>query len=490
MALLKAAVVVVALVGVSRLLAPRLLSWVDASRSREVFLLAILGLCIGTAWLTSLVGLSLALGAFLGGMVVADTEYGHRAMSDILPLRHAFVSIFFRGAGDVVRRGCAAGAAGGWCWVLLAGLLLGKGAVATLAALVMRFPARAAWLAGVGLAQFGEFGFVLIKLAQSNGLIEAADARPLLTAGILSMFLTPLLVRAAPHVTAGERLLAPLERIFGVKGVDALGEEGEALSGHVILVGFGVGGALAATALQGCAGGLVALEMNLENVRRGRAQGLPVYYGDATSEEALEHAQIKKARLMVLLVNDPEASRRIVDTARRLSPGTPILMRTTVLVRARGAAGAGRPGRRRGGGRGGRGGRRPDAARAGAAAEPDRGAPPRAAPGDADDGAPPDAPPAAAWGGRWGAGDEDRDVSGRSRRGGVRRDPARAVIAAAHRRAGHRRSPRRGDDRAPGSRLFCWRRAISSSSWGAWRPSAAALALLGEPAQKKSDATL
>src|SRR5262249_9463769 len=99
LALAKAFAVVVGTIVVARFLVPRLLRWVVASRSREVFLLAILGLCIGTAWLTSLAGLSLALGAFLGGMVVADTEYGHRAMGDILPLRDAFVSIFFISLG-------------------------------------------------------------------------------------------------------------------------------------------------------------------------------------------------------------------------------------------------------------------------------------------------------------------------------------------------------------------------------------------------------
>src|SRR4029079_7477237 len=118
--------------------------WVDASRSREVFLLAVLGICIGTAWLTSGAGLSLALGAFLGGMVVADTEYGHRAMGDILPLRDAFVSIFFVSLGmlfDVrVVLGRPLLVVG-----LLAAFVLAKGLLATIAALAMRFPARVAW---------------------------------------------------------------------------------------------------------------------------------------------------------------------------------------------------------------------------------------------------------------------------------------------------------------------------------------------------------
>lgn len=131
MALGKALLVVIATVTVARLVVPRLLAWVDASRSREVFLLAILALCIGTAWLTSLAGLSLALGAFLGGMVVADTEYGHRAMGDILPLRDALVSVFFVSLGMLLDVRVIVGQP-----LLVAALLVGflmvKGVVATL----------------------------------------------------------------------------------------------------------------------------------------------------------------------------------------------------------------------------------------------------------------------------------------------------------------------------------------------------------------------
>jgi monovalent cation:H+ antiporter-2, CPA2 family len=325
LALAKAAAVVVATIVVARFVVPKMLAYVDASRSREVFLLAILGLCIGTAWLTSLAGLSLALGAFLGGMVVADTEYGHRAMGEILPLRDAFVSIFFVSLGMLFDPRVVVGqpllVAG-----LLAGFLVAKGLLATLAAMAMRFPARVAWLAGVGLAQFGEFGFVLTRLAEKSGVIDAAAAAPLLAAGIASMFLTPLLVRAAPHVTAGERLLAPLERLLGVRSIDEA-DEGAPLADHVVLVGFGVAGRLAAQSLERSSVRCVILELNADNVRAGRALGLPIFYGDATSEEALRHAHVEAARLVVLLMNDPAAARRVVDTLRRIAPDVPVLMR-------------------------------------------------------------------------------------------------------------------------------------------------------------------
>jgi CPA2 family monovalent cation:H+ antiporter-2 len=331
MAMGKAAVVVVATVAIARLVVPRVLSWVDASRSREVFLLAILGLCIGTAWLTSLAGLSLALGAFLGGMVVADTEYGHRAMGDILPLRDAFVSIFFISLGmlfdvRVVMHSPLL------VLGLVAAFVFGKAIIATLAALVMRFPARAAWLAGASLAQFGEFGFVLTRLAQSNKVVDEASMSPMLAAGIASMFLTPLVVRLAPHITAGERILAPLERLIGVRSIDEADEATEGhLSDHVVVVGYGVAGRFLAEALEACGQRYVVLELNAETVRRAKERGVPAYYADATSEEALGHAHLAQARALVLLMNDPQAAQRVTETVRRVAPDVPVLIRSRYL---------------------------------------------------------------------------------------------------------------------------------------------------------------
>lgn len=330
-ALGKAAFVVVGIVLVARLIVPRVFAWVTAVRSREVFLLAVIGICAGTAWLTSQAGLSLALGAFLGGMVVADTEYGHRAMGDMLPLRDVFTSIFFVSLGmlfdiramiedPLLVLG------------LLAGFLVAKGMLATLAALAMRFPARVAWLAGVGLAQFGEFGFVLARLGRAADLVTESDVRSLLAAGVLSMFLTPLLVRAAPHITAGEKLLRPLERLLGARGVDECAPEHQGLEGHVVVVGFGVAGRLVARALAACELPYLVLELNAETVRKSRASGEPVYYGDAASVEALEHAGISRARALVLLMNDPQATVRVIEATRRVTSDVSVFVRSHFLA--------------------------------------------------------------------------------------------------------------------------------------------------------------
>jgi CPA2 family monovalent cation:H+ antiporter-2 len=339
LALGKAAAVVIVTVVLARVVVPRALAWVDAARSREAFLLAVLGLCLGIAYLTGRAGLSLALGAFLGGMVVADTPFGHRAMGDLLPLRDAFVSIFFVSLGMlfdvrvVLARPVLVGA-------IFVGMLVGKGILATTSAFAMRFPARAAILAGVGLSQFGEFGFVLARLGRESGVVEEAALQPLLAAGIVTMFVTPLLVRVAPHVTAGERLLAPLERLIGVRQDEDAAPQ--PVSGHVVVVGYGVAGQTLTLALERSGVEHRILELNAETVRVARAVGTPITYADATSVEALEHAHVERARSVVLLMNDPAALLRVVETVRRVAPEVPIIVRARYLrdVGALEAAGA------------------------------------------------------------------------------------------------------------------------------------------------------
>jgi monovalent cation:H+ antiporter-2, CPA2 family len=333
LAFAKAALIVLGAVLASRHLVPRLLGWVVASGSREVFVLAVVAVCIGTAWLTSQAGLSLAFGAFLGGLVVADTQFGQRAMGDVLPLRDVFVSAFFVSIGmlfdpRVVLEQPATVA------LLLVGFVVGKGVLATIAAMAMRFPARVAWLAGVGLGQFGELGFVLLQIGVVVGLADRAAVEPLLAAGILSMIVAPALVHLAPRFTAGERLLRPLERRIGVRSIDEADEQGPPLTGHVVIVGFGVAGRMIAAALASADIRYVAVDLDAELVRGARDAAHPVFYADATSAEALGHAGLPAARALVVVINDPQATLRVLELSRRLAPAVPVLTRSRYLASA------------------------------------------------------------------------------------------------------------------------------------------------------------
>ncbi len=333
LALGKAVLVVAGTLLVSKLALPRLFAWVVGRRSRELFVLAIVAVCMGGAWLTSLVGLSLALGAFLAGLVLADTTYGERAMAEIISLRDVFSSLFFMSMG-MLFDGRVLIEHPLLVAVLLGGLVVGKGFVATVAAMAMRFPARVAWLVGVGLGQFGEFGFVLARAGDRMGLLDADDGRALLAAGAISMFVTPLLVRAAPHVSAGERLLRPLERLLGARGIDEVVPEHEQLTGHVVIGGYGAGGRLLGRALTESGFPWVALDLDAERVREARGAGAPVYYGDVTSVEALAHARLAHARVLALSINDPEAARRALAATRVVAPDVAVIVRARALNEA------------------------------------------------------------------------------------------------------------------------------------------------------------
>ncbi len=334
-ALGKAALLVVVTVVVARSLVPRFFALVDRARSRELFLMAVLGICITTAYLTSLAGLTLALGAFLAGIVLADSEYAHRAIGDVLPLRHAFTSLFFVSLGmllDVHVLLEAPLTVG----LYFAAFLLGKGFIATLSALSMRFPARVAWLAGVGLAQFGEFGFVLATSAERNGLLEPGEGRALLAAGVLSMIVTPVAMHLAPRVRAGEKILKPLERLLGARGIDEPMPEHSELSDHVVIVGYGVAGKMLARSLAEISIPYLVLELNAETVRAAREAGEPAYYADVTSPEALASARVECAAALVLLINDAEATRRAVAAAKLSTPKTPVLVRAHYIAADKG----------------------------------------------------------------------------------------------------------------------------------------------------------
>jgi len=329
-ALLKAIVAIAVTAAGARLIIPRLFRLIDAAQSREVFLLAILSVGLGTAWAMSELGLSLALGALLAGMVLADAGYAERAVTTALPLRDVFLSIFFVSLGmlfdpNVILDQPLTVIA------IVATLLIGKTVIASIAAVLMRYPPRAAWLASVSLAQFGEFGFILLVIAEHEGLVTAHETRLVVSAGIISMVASSIAIGLAPRLRAGEAALRPLERLMRTQPIDEAPEAGQ-LRGHVILAGYGVAGHLLGHALRQAGAPHIILDVNAERVREAREHDAPVYYGDVTSEEALQHAAIQHARVLVLLINDLDALRRAVATARELAPEIHIIARSRYVT--------------------------------------------------------------------------------------------------------------------------------------------------------------
>ena len=327
-ALVRATIVVAAALAIARYLVPRIFRAVDATRTREVFLLAIVAVALGSAWGMNQLGLSFALGAFLAGMLLADTDYGHRATSDIIPLRDAFASFFFISLGMIFD----------WrvffdspvqALLIVAGLVFGKAVVASLASLAMRNPASVAWRSGIHLAQFGEFGYVVLLLGSSVGLIASSEVSLVVTTGVVSILLSRMLMHWAGGLRAGEAMLRPLERILRARGVDEPTAQDSTINDHVVVAGYGVAGRLLTQTLGQAGFPYLVLELDTDKVRSARERGEPVYYGDITSPEALTHARIKFARAMVLLIDDPSAIQRAIVAARAESP------RLAILARAR-----------------------------------------------------------------------------------------------------------------------------------------------------------
>ena len=330
-ALVRATLAVGVVLVVARYLVPRVFDAVDATRTREVFLLTVISIALGSAWLMSQIGLSFALGAFLAGIMLADTDYSHRATSDIIPLRDAFTSFFFISLGMLVD----------WrvftdepvlAVLIVVGLVLGKAFIASLAALAMRNPASVAWRSGVYLAQFGEFGYVVLLLGASEGLVTSSELRLVVTTGVVSIVLSRMLMRWTGGLHAGEGMLRPLERLLRARGIDEPMAQDAFLTDHVVIAGYGVAGQLLARTLAQARVPYVILELNAETVRDARREYTHVYYGDVTSPEALAHARLGHARVLVLLINDSQAARRAIVTAHAEWPNVPIVVRTRYVA--------------------------------------------------------------------------------------------------------------------------------------------------------------
>ncbi|OFV92717.1 MAG: hypothetical protein A3F68_06435 [Acidobacteria bacterium RIFCSPLOWO2_12_FULL_54_10] len=322
----KALIVLALAVIAARYAVPWVLSQVVATRNREVFLLSIILLCVGTAYLTAETGLSLALGAFIAGLVISESEYSHQALGDILPFRHAFNGIFFVSIGMLFQSHTVF-ANPVFTILGVVALILGKAVIASGVVLLLGYPFRVAFLTGLGLGQIGEFSFVLATVGLASGIISDFQFQLFVGAAVLSMTATPFLWNWADPFTRGlttrfHRWRNPFEkRLFTRVSTSKLRD-------HVIIVGFGVNGKNLARVMQRVEIPFIVVEMNPEIVRSEKKSGLPIIYGDAANREVLKKAGIARARLLVLAISDPTVTRHATDTARRFNPALHIIVRT------------------------------------------------------------------------------------------------------------------------------------------------------------------
>jgi CPA2 family monovalent cation:H+ antiporter-2 len=298
-----------------------------------LFLLTIIVLCLGIAWLTSLGGLSLALGAFIAGLVISESEYSHQAMAEVLPFRDSFNSLFFVSIGILMD----------WRVVvehpfvvagLLPAILLVKFATGAGAALMVEAPPRSAFMAGIALAQVGEFSFLLAQQGQESGLLRGDPYQVFLAVSVLSMIITPFLMQWSPdmarRIEAVQRLRHWLPSRTTAHILQGEGRQIR-IKDHVIIVGYGLNGRNLARVLGETEIPFVALDLDGDIVRREARHGVPIYYGDATNVNVLRHVKIEDARVLVVAISDPFITRRTVQIAKGLNPKLHVVVRTRYL---------------------------------------------------------------------------------------------------------------------------------------------------------------
>lgn len=298
---------------------PRLLHQLVRTGIREVLVLAALAICLGMALLTEALDFSLALGAFIAGIIISESEYSHQVVAEVVPFRDVFNSLFFISVGMLLDVPFAL--ARPLPVLALAGAILAvKTGAAAGAVALLGFPARIVTLVALGLAQVGEFSFVLLEVGREHGLVDRGLFQVFIAASILTLLATPVLVGLAPRLAAG---LARKDRTAP--------EMPEGLRNHVVVVGFGVNGRNLARVLQAAQIRYRVIELDAALVRQGLREGKPMIYGDSTRRDILEHAGVPTAGAVVFGISDLEAVRRAIPLARDLNPGVYILVRTRLV---------------------------------------------------------------------------------------------------------------------------------------------------------------
>lgn len=304
---------------IGRWVLPRMLEETGRARSDEVFVMTALLLALLAAWVTHWLGLSMALGAFLAGMMLGESHFRHQIEADLRPFRDLLLGLFFISVGMLVDPNLFADQ---WHWIILAAatLMLFKGALIFTLLRLLKERADTALRSGLILSQAGEFGFVLVALGVSHQLLSPDKAGLLVSIVVLTMVFTPALLDNSGRLT--RRLLQPWQKIPEDTPVS------DETRNHVILCGYGRVGQNLMRYLTSFHLKAVAVDRDLVRLQEASAAGEHILFGDASRQEILVNAGIKSARLLVVTFDDPRLAERILHTARGLNPNIRILVRT------------------------------------------------------------------------------------------------------------------------------------------------------------------
>jgi len=324
---------VVAIFFLSKLIVPSMLAWIAHTGNKEHLTLSVIFIILITGWVSHKMGLTLAMGALIAGMIISDSEYNHQIIIDILPLRDYFSSIFFISVGMLLQVGVFFDSVL-FCMALVASVILFKMFLTFLSCILFRTPIRISLIVGMRLAQIGEFSLILAAISLEQGLLNNYQYQVLLIVSILSMLVTPLMIQISSKLSIW---------IFSnMKTEESKDKKEEALNEHVIISGYGLGGRTLAKVLQEAQIPFMVLELSGEKVKRALTEGLMTHYGDCTQAETLLRAGVKRARMIVYAINDQVSTERAVRLTRKLNPDIKIMVRTrlTSQVEELKAAGA------------------------------------------------------------------------------------------------------------------------------------------------------
>lgn len=325
-ALAKAGIMIAFIFWASTRMVPLLLSKVVHSNYRELFLLTIISLCMTIALASYAMGLSLALGAFLAGIMISESTYGHQALSELLPLKDLFSVVFFVSVGLLLDPSFIAEHLLEVAIFVIV-LIIGKAMVGTIAAHISTPSRRAATLVGVGVAQIGEFSFVVATLGNQMGIVSQQVYNLFFAGAVVSLVAAPFLMALAP---AAMRKLAvksgqPADRRLHQRGEEE--EEASHMSGHLILCGYGRVGRNLGTVLHSFGLKFVVIELNAAIFGELEEQDVPVIYGDSSSRTVLLKAGLRTASSLIITIYDPLATMTLIDTARAINPDIQIVAR-------------------------------------------------------------------------------------------------------------------------------------------------------------------
>jgi CPA2 family monovalent cation:H+ antiporter-2 len=319
-ALIKALLILAPLGYLAAKVIPPVMTHVARTQNQELFLLVTLAISLGTAAVTQMVGLSLALGAFLAGLIISASEYAHETLARLLSLRDAFVALFFVTIGILIDPRVIVGNLS--LLVTMVGLIvIGKFLTRTVVVKLCGYPWTTSTLVGIGLTQIGEFSFVLIQTARSAGHIGSDVYNATLAASLITILINAALVRSIPR-WIGQRRLA-----HALPDTEPWPPEDEPLRQHVVLCGFGRVGSSLGKALDTFNLPYIVIDQNPDTIRRLQVRGTPCLYGDSSHRELLMKAGAADASLVIVALPDIQSAALAVARIRDLNATVPILAR-------------------------------------------------------------------------------------------------------------------------------------------------------------------